>query len=250
MVSYNILADAYIKPGRYDHVPQEALDPTARRALLLKRLLAFSADVYALQEVEPTAFEAIASTLGEEYWSDLVLKKDRPEGCALFVRRALEPNALAPVITHFENKPQVAGVVQLRFGALSVHIANTHLRWHRPETPVDAHQGRAHLVAILERAAKSPESPWLLAGDFNANSESQVIAAAMNEGFRLSCRSQRPWDTTNIHRRRRKLDYVLYQPKWLRPYPGILPKLDRDTPMPSSSEPSDHLPVFVEFASL
>jgi hypothetical protein len=62
-----------------------------------------------------------------------------------------------------------------------------------------------------------------------------------------SCRSQRPWDTCNINGRCRKIDYLLYSEGRLEPKPGTLPQLTRTTPLPSLTEPSDHLPLAVEF---
>ena len=74
------------------------------------------------------------------------------------------------------------------------------------------------------------------------------VHAALDRGLRLSCRSQRPWDTVSIGGRCRKLDYLLYTPATLSPRPGTLPRLRSDTAMPSAIYASDHLPVCVEFS--
>ena len=125
-----------------------------------------------------------------------------------------------------------------------VGVVSTHLQWARPG---GSHPGRAQLAALLD--ALDSEHGWLVCGDFNANSQSEVLQEAYDRGWSLSCRSQRPWDTTNINGRRRKLDYILYRRDGaLVPSPGRLPRLERDTPMPSASHPSDHLPVVVDFA--
>ncbi|MBC6461583.1 hypothetical protein [Actinomadura sp. HBU206391] len=48
------------------------------------------------------------------------------------------------------------------------------------------------------------------------------------------------WPTT-------QLDYLLFSADRLAPHPGTLPKLSPDTAMPSLTEPSDHLPLRVDF---
>ena len=138
-------------------------------------------------------------------------------------------------------------------GGHRLGIVSTHLRWQPQRTAREDHLGRLQLLEILariDRIAQAPDAPeaWIVAGDFNALSESVVLQAAFERGLRISCRQQRPWDTVNIDGKRRKLDYLLYEPRHLAPDPGELPQLQRDTPMPSDRFPSDHLPVRVEYA--
>ena len=101
---------------------------------------------------------------------------------------------------------------------------------------------------LAHRDATAPDALWLLAGDFNAISQSAVVAAALERGMDESCRTQRPWDTCAINGRPRKIDYLLYSAGRLAPQPGVLPRLTRDTALPSLTEPSDHLPLRVEFS--
>ena len=75
----------------------------------------------------------------------------------------------------------------------------------------------------------------------------EIEAAALERGMDESCRDQRPWDTCAINGRPRKLDYLLTSSGHLRPRPGVLPKLFRDSALPSATEPSDHLPLRVDF---
>jgi len=252
-VTYNILAQAYTLPDRYPLSPPETLQPSHRRPLLLDRVAALDADLYCLQEVEPDTFDAIVDRLGPAYHPLYTQKHNKPDGAALFLRRA------AFTLTHHETLhyrdvdpgyDHLALIARARHtaSALELTVASTHLRWQRRGTPPETHQGRLQLLQLLDHiAGLHPDTPALIAGDLNALSDGPVIRAALDRGLRLSCRSQRPWDTVNIDGRRRKLDYLLYSPERLQPAPGTLPKLQRDTPMPSHTEPSDHLPVFVRY---
>src|SRR5690606_10042676 len=117
-------------------------------------------------------------------------------------------------------------------GGRRLCVASTHLEWEPQSTPAHAHTGCKQLVELLDaRAGFAPEgSPWLVGGDFNAISQSPPVDAALARGLRWSCRSQRPWDTCNLNRKRRTIDYLLYTPEHLVPFPGVLPKLGRETP--------------------
>ncbi|MEO0600844.1 MAG: endonuclease/exonuclease/phosphatase family protein [Myxococcota bacterium] len=248
VVTWNVLAQAYVKPERYPSSPPDALAAEPRRQRLVEQLSALDADLYCLQEVEPETFEAFVVAL-PGHAGHFVPKRGRPDGSALLYRTEaltlhethdLHYEAIEPGYDHvaaigrFEHQGR-------RFGA-----ASTHLRWQRRDTPRASHLGRLQLLELLDVVAEH-RGDWIVAGDFNALSESVVVQAALERGFRLSCRTQRPWDTVNIDGRRRKLDYLLYTPGGLVPHPGRLPQLERSTPMPSSCYPSDHLPVTVRY---
>jgi endonuclease/exonuclease/phosphatase (EEP) superfamily protein YafD len=120
------------------------------------------------------------------------------------------------------------------------------LRWQADSTPKNEHIGHAQLQELLTHIEEDA-ARWLVVGDFNATSDSEVLRGAYARGWEESCRSLRPWDTTNINGRCRKLDYLLYRTGQLIPEPMPLPRLERTTPMPSKEHPSDHLPVSVRY---
>jgi len=130
-----------------------------------------------------------------------------------------------------------------------VCIACTHLRWQSADTPEDQHLGCSQMRELLSyrREFASEDARWILAGDFNATPNSSVVNAARASGLSLGCELQRPWHTVNINGRKRKLDYLLYTRSSLRASPLSLPTLSTDTPMPSETHASDHLPVVVRF---
>jgi mRNA deadenylase 3'-5' endonuclease subunit Ccr4 len=249
--TYNILADAYIRPARYRGCPPQALAPGPRRQLLLDRVAALDVDLLLLQEVEPAAHQAIAQRLGDGYVGVYAPRHGRPDGASLFARRSCMSVTQHEVLhyqTHASGDDQLALIAQLRLGTRRLLVASTHLQWCPDSTPAEQHIGRAQLIELLDRMMAIDESAtWIIAGDFNATSRSSVILAAAERGLVLSAQTQRPWDTCNANNRPRKLDYLLIRADQLEPHPGTLMRLQRDTPLPSLSEPSDHLPLRVDY---
>jgi endonuclease/exonuclease/phosphatase family metal-dependent hydrolase len=246
--TYNILAAAYVRPDRYPFSPAAALAPGPRRELLLARIAALDVDLLCLQEVEQAAHAAIAARLGDDYIGVHAPRRRRPDGASLFVRRATftveEHETLH--YTADGSDGQLALIARLGHGDRALRVACTHLQWCRDDTPAEAHVGRAQLLELIDHLASEPATV-LIAGDLNATSQSPVLRAAGERGLALAAATQRPWDTCNANKRPRKLDYLLYSAGRLDPHPDPLPPLRRDTPMPSLTEPSDHLPLRIEF---
>ncbi|MEL6343266.1 MAG: endonuclease/exonuclease/phosphatase family protein [Myxococcota bacterium] len=241
--TWNVLAQAYAHPDRYPFSSTEDLAAGPRRALLLRRIREMDADLFLFQEVEDDLFHQLTDVL-PEHDGVYAQRLGRPDGCALFTRRSVFTVESVETL-RYKAEEQVAIIATLAQAERRMAVAATHLRWQAPRTTPDKHLGALQLAELM--AAIPNDLPRIIGGDFNANSQSLPLMQAMAQGLRLSCRSQRPWDTTNINGRRRKLDYLLYDPSWMTPTPGTLPKLQRDTPMPSSTEPSDHFAVSVRF---
>jgi mRNA deadenylase 3'-5' endonuclease subunit Ccr4 len=249
--TYNILADAYIRPDRYRGCLPESLAPGPRRRLLLDRIAALDVDLLMLQEVEPAAHQAIAQRLGDEYVGVYAQRRGRPDGSSLFARRAcmsLDRHEVLHYQAHANGDDQIALLGQLRIGARRLLVASTHLQWCPDNTPAQQHVGRAQMLELLDHVqVTDADATWILAGDLNATSRSEVLAAALERGLEMSAKAQRPWDTCNANARPRKLDYLLIRAGQLEPHPGTLMRLHRDTPLPSLSEPSDHLPLRIDY---
>lgn len=243
VVSYNILAQAHIRRDEYPHSSDDDLAAAPRLARLLARVAGMGADLYLLQEVEPDTYDAISAALGAGFAGHYACRPGRPDGCAVLYRTA-RFSAPEWQVLPFGDRLSIVG--QLTCDGRRLTVACTHLRWQRSRTPAEEHLGLQQLTELMDRLPA--EGPTLLGGDFNALSLSPPLEAALARGYRLGCRSQRPWDTVNINGRCRKIDYLLYTPGALAAAPGVLPRLRRDTPMPSATEPSDHLPVSVHFS--
>ncbi|MFI0444504.1 endonuclease/exonuclease/phosphatase family protein [Actinomadura sp. 6N118] len=251
-VTYNVLAQSFARPDRYPLCPPEALNPFRRHALLLTRLEELDADLLCLQELEPAIYDRLRARLETTHDAAYVQRSQRPDGLAVFARRALF-GGLEHHELHFQAQRRgdddLALIVRLTLDGRPLHVACTHLAWQPESTPRAEHVGHHQMLELLaHRDATAPDDTWIFAGDFNAISQSIVVAAALEQGMDESCRSQRPWDTCAINGRPRKLDYLLFSTGRLEPRPGILPKLFRDTALPSLTEPSDHLPLRVGFS--
>jgi endonuclease/exonuclease/phosphatase family metal-dependent hydrolase len=242
VVSYNILAESFVR----HHERSAGVDAAARRARLLEEIASFDADVLALQEVESDMFAALQKRLGSSYQSVHALRKGSPDGSAIFSRGGITTSEELHFDLGKRGKGRLSLLATTTLDGASVGIVSTHLQWQGSETPAERHLGRQQLIELLDTLDAS--IPWIVCGDFNANSTSSVLQAAYDRGWELSCRTQRPWDTTNINGRRRKIDYLLIKPSSLSPTPGRMPKLERNTPLPSLDHPSDHLPVQVDFS--
>jgi mRNA deadenylase 3'-5' endonuclease subunit Ccr4 len=252
-VTYNVLAQSYVRADRYPLSSREALDPARRHALLLARIEALDADLLCLQELEPVVHDELRGRLQATHHVAYVTRGGRPDGVAVFARCSLFGWLGHDELRFQAHRPgddDLALIVRLTLDGQPLLIACIHLAWQPESTPPAERIGyRQMLELVRHRDAEAPAATWIFAGDFNATSQSIVLAAAMERGMDESCRSQRPWDTCAINGRRRKLDYLLFSAGRLRPHPGVLPKLSRDTAMPSLTEPSDHLPLRVDFAS-
>lgn len=250
-VTWNVLAQGYITPERYRGVQPLHLEAAARQRLQVSRVKALGADLFALQEVDAALFAALSAAL-PDHAGLYEGRRDNPDGLAVFYRRAcfhLEHHRALHYAAVEPGRDHLAQIVGLSQGTRRLLLANTHLRWMPNETPLEAHQGVAQLQELLSHLSRTAgEWCWLLAGDLNAGHDSPVLAAARRAGLALSAASLRPWDTALINGNRRKLDYLLVQPERLRPSPRPLPALSRDRPIPSAQEPSDHLPLQVDFA--
>lgn len=248
IATYNILANAFVKKDRYPYSSPEALDPMQRRQRLYGELDSLDADIYCLQEVEPDAYREISGHFGAAFGGVYAARTDAADGLAIFYKRSLTLRDSQELrdTSHGRGNELAGLVATFEFDGAPLGVVSTHLRWRPAETPLEEHTGLKQLSQILDRC-DADAIAWVIAGDFNANSESKVIAAADARGHRISCLKQRPWDTTNINGRRRKIDYLLHAPERLVPTPGQLPKLEKRTPMPSEQHSSDHLPLTVSF---
>src|SRR2546423_3738894 len=136
VASYNVLADSYVSSERYPGIPSTILSPQWRRPALARHVAGLAADVLCLQEVELEVFGVLEAQLQPRgYQGYYAQKKDRPDGCATFVRSAAFAASGATKLHYADASTgktasgHVALVVTLQQEGRVVAFANTHLKW-------------------------------------------------------------------------------------------------------------------------
>jgi endonuclease/exonuclease/phosphatase family metal-dependent hydrolase len=230
VATWNVLAQSYFRADRYKHCDPRALDLKGRHTLLLERIARLNVDVLLLQEVERQVHDAIAAQLGPTYRSAFTQRKGRPDGASVFSRLRW----LGDEVLHYAaGEAQLAQLATLEVEGRTLVVASTHLQWTAPgHHPI----GREQLLELV------PRRPHLIGGDFNADPQSAVLRAAFDAGYVEGGRG----DTCNIGRAPRKIDFLLSLAP-LVPMARSVTKLDADAALPSLTEPSDHLPVIVDY---
>ena len=277
VVSWNVLAQGYVRRAYYPHTPDSALEPARRRAAVIARLVdhARDADVVCLQEIERAPFEAAAHALAG-FVGRLVLKTGRSEGCAIFARESLAPAWRE--LVYADRSGHVAIGASLAGGAVS--IASTHLKWSPPDTPLTPpplepsrhewmhgpvsaaaarlppggepgslrvtaasgpHHGHVELVELLD-AWVTPGSSWVLTGDFNLEPGDDALRVASARGLRDAYDGSAAAPTCNSNGKAKRIDFV-WTTADLAAAPAAVRAIADDTPLPSDDEPSDHLAI-------
>lgn len=241
VATYNVLADAYIRPGYFPHTPPELLAPERRRPALLQRLEELAADLLCLQEAEEPLFRAIQERFPS--WEGRYLPKGRgkPDGCAIFATRALSLADL-PSVAYGDGSGHVALSVRVELEDRPLVVTTTHLKWAPPELSPGEHRGCVQLSELLSRRQElcGDASGWVVCGDLNATPDHALLRLAREAGLRPAHADDPP--TCNVHGWCRTLDYLLLS-EGLQATPEAPPALDAEDPMPSALHPSDHLPL-------
>jgi len=253
--SYNVLATSYVRAEFYPHIPRALFDENHRIPRLVTRLVDLEADVYCLQEVEDSTFEAIESGLESLGYSAHFAKKEgsKPDGCAMAFRRRrfrMIQSIRLPFDEELGSAPSghIAQLLIFETGRHRLGVANTHLKWDSEEKPPAQHYGYRQAFELISviRSECYRDLPWIICGDFNAQPSSAVVQAFLDAGFEFSHTGQYYGGTCNSNAKAKMIDYIFYRSP-LRAKPSPLPPIDDATPLPGSSEPSDHIPVTADF---
>jgi len=241
IATYNVLADAYIRPGYFPDTSPEVLAPEQRRPALLARLEELSADLLCLQEVEETLFAAIQNRFPGWEGRYLQKGKGKPDGCAIFATGNLSLGD-APSLAYGDGSGHVALSVRLTWAGRPWVLTTTHLKWASPDLEPEAHQGYRQLRELLgaRDSLCGDAEAWVVCGDLNATPDHALLRLAAAAGLEPAHSANPP--TCNVHGWSRTLDYLLVSES-LEPSPEAPPLLSDDEPMPSLHHPSDHLPL-------
>ena len=257
VVSYNILATAYIEPARYSRTPSLMLNPTWRTPAVVGYVAALGDDIICLQEVEIDMFSALRIRLASLGYGSQYARKQaqKPDGCATFYRLDRFELVDANIIVYADgqsaerNSGNIALVAVLSARGRDIGIINTHLSWDPPEVPLEARLGYRQIVQLL-REYKEMEKKlqsWVIAGDFNLTPDSATLALAVNGGLDFAHRGFPGVYTCVSIEGARMIDYLFYSGT-LQTEALPLPRIDDRTVLPSAEQPSDHLPVRARFS--
>lgn len=244
IATWNVLADSYLRREWYPRTTDAELEATGRLARLLDAVEALGADVVCLQEVEVKVFTALAARLEPKGLAGTWAQKGRgrPDGCATFVREGL--GAREPEVVRYadarEGEPHSGHVALLCFVSLDgrvLGVANTLVRWDAPEAQVGLRQVRELSTAL------GGADGWVVCGDFNATLTSPALEVLLSSGFRDPHEAQA--FTFNSAAEPRKIDFLLTSDS-LHAQAVAPRRIDGLTPLPSSTEPSDHLALVAD----
>lgn len=252
IVSWNVLADAYVRPEYFPSTPSALLAPGARTAAIVSRVVASGADVVCLQEVEPELVEAIRAR--DVYDVRYVQKgRGKPDGCAMLARRGTVCFDAVRELAYPDGSGHVALLAVVRPAELraggAIGIATSHVKWDAPGTPEPERWATRQLGALVaamegwlrETQTEEPPLAWVACGDFNVTPEDRVLDVF--RGYRdVYANTPHARPTVNANGRPRRIDYIFADPR-LGAEPRAVREIDAATPMPSDDEPSDHLAI-------
>jgi endonuclease/exonuclease/phosphatase family metal-dependent hydrolase len=229
VLTWNVLADSYIRPEYYAHL-NGLPDPTARRAAVVGVLAEASdnVDVLVLQEVEDHVACAVRARL--DGWQVLsTLRPTKREGSLVAVR----PGLWAHLSRVALSPDRVCARATLETTSGLVSILGVHLAWS--DQPAASHPGVAQARELMELA---PPGPVVVAGDFNDEPSGVVLDVFTAAGF-TDVPVPHPTAVVNSDRQT-IIDHVTTR--------GLGPAtaevlVEAARPLPDDVFPSDHVPV-------
>lgn len=228
LLSWNVLADSYIRTSYYPNSPPAVLARGARTEAVAKFLVDAAPDVACLQEVE----DPVAAAVTGHGWDVRHCKMPgRREGCAI----ASKVKLLTDMVPLPHHKRAV-----LARGAM-IPVATAHLHWDKPGTPRHQRQGIAEAEVLL---AALSDGPWIVCGDLNVECDDDLMQLFHDAGFRDACEGALH-PTANANGRARRIDHILVRGDVRCEALPVVPIVD-DTPLPSATMPSDHVPIAVK----
>ena len=124
-------------------------------------------------------------------------------------------------------------------------VCTTHLRWSPPETPLDQQWASRQVGELHEHLCSDVST--ILCGDFNFTSDHPLMAELASRDLRCAFENNNP-ATFNSRGVPRKIDYLLHN-SYLTAQPETVAAMSATTPLPSATEPSDHLPLVATFTT-
>lgn len=245
LVSYNILANSYVKPQWFSKADKDILDWEVRKEFLYQKIINFHADVLCLQEVEPAVYAELNEILaGQGYSGDYQKKSGKPEGCATFVKTQHEFLG-SEVIYYHQNTARTSGhlalVTCLGWQGKIIKIMNTHIKWDKSSPDTYEHIGYHEVLELLAYAQTNQGLGLIICGDFNAQANSDLIQEIIRHDF-VDVYAAEPKFTSNSNQKAKRIDYIFVN-KYLDVRAESIVDIDDQTILPTKNEPSDHLAI-------
>jgi len=248
VASYNVLAAAYMQPGRYRRSPAMVLHSMWRIPAVAGRVASMSAELICLQEVEIETFAAVRARLSSAGYAAEYSRRrgGKPDGLATFYRRETFDRVDARTLDYSDNDGDIALVMIFNHAGRSIGVINTHISWEPREA--GERRGLKKIGELLSTCATNAEeaSAWIICGDLNATPESQIVAALEHAGFDNAHRSLPNAHTCLVDGWAKTIDYIFFSND-LSAEPREGAHVRADVPLPSAAEPSDHVPVMAGF---
>ena len=247
VATYNVLADAYIKPEYSPRVAPEDFLPENRHPRLDARVEAFGTDVICAQEVDYATFKRLDDRLRQRGYRGRWAHRGggKPDGCATFVRA---PWTLkASMVLDYDDGPRkpsnrVALIAIVARGPHLCAVGNTHFEWQPPDAPEDGQHGLYQARQLLTHLRGQGSA--IVCGDFNAAHGSLLLKSFEACGF---SDAHDPSAATFIADGRPvKIDFLMHSSDLIAA-DAPPPPLAAGAALPSPTEPSDHLPLSAEF---
>jgi mRNA deadenylase 3'-5' endonuclease subunit Ccr4 len=256
VATYNVLANAYVNPAWYRRTPSIVLNPAWRVPAVVQHASSLKADILCVQELEPDVFASVRAVFAADGYHAQYARKGagRPDGLAIFYKKEkceLLTTERLPYADGADGTDSgyIALFVVCRSAGELIGIINTHLMWDPAVNPPTSHRGYQQARQLLDawQQIKSSAKAWVLAGDFNATPESDLVGMICAAGFDYTHRGLAQLGTCNVGGEPRMIDYLFYTGA-LRAQPRGIVAVDRHAVLPSAEAPSDHVPVVAEFA--
>uniref|UniRef100_A0A6V7QYL0 Endonuclease/exonuclease/phosphatase domain-containing protein n=1 Tax=Ananas comosus var. bracteatus TaxID=296719 RepID=A0A6V7QYL0_ANACO len=283
LVSYNILAQVYVKSAYFPHSPSSCLKWKARSQAVLTELRNFGADILCIQELDEyeSFYKKNMETLG--YSSAYIQRTgEKRDGCGIFYKPSSAELILKEEI-HYNDLVNSVDITEKgnnstaetctvlaekKMTLLSpIVVANTHIYWDPDWIDVKLAQAKYLLSRLLQfRGHVSSEfsciPPVIVAGDFNSTPGDEVYNYIVSSGeapiklYSLyAANGGEPPFTNCTPDFTGTLDYIFLsdggrlKPLSLLDIPGP-DSTDVIGGLPNHQHPSDHLPIGADFKVL
>lgn len=241
VVSWNVLADTYVRAEWFPHTPAHLLRPGARTGAIVEVLASLDADVLALQEAEPDLVDAARTTLRDHTVLWCPKSAGRLDGCLTAIHHRIELLEETRLVYNDGPIPSghVAHLVTVRYPHRTVRIANTHIRWEPDTTPPGERIGVRQATELTAELAGTEIAA--IAADLNDTPGGPVRTILAQAGYTFP---QGPGPTSVLNAGElRALDVVAVRGATGTNHPS---NITATATMPDHTCPSDHIPVAVD----